>query len=157
MADKLPEWSPFREMDRFRRDFDDLFDRFLGGNIERRGRNVRAPMLESYVENGKLVIRADLPGVNPKDVDIRVSGDQLTIRGKRERTHEEKGRSFLVREISYGSFERSMRLPSGIKTDDIKASYRDGVLELVAPVPEEVSRSRKIEVEREEAPGQSKS
>ncbi len=148
MAREVQAWSPFREMDRFRRDFDDLLNRFLGGRAPREPDAGLAPALESFVEGNKLTIRADLPGVDPKDVEITVTGDELRIRGKRERTTEEKTKDFLHREVSYGSFERMVRLPEGVKGDDIKAAYRNGVLELTASIPEQ-SRSRKVPIEVE--------
>src|ERR1700751_2643348 len=98
MANDPQAWSPLRELDRVRRDFDDLFDRFLGGRLKRPLSGGGAPPLESFVDNGRFVMRADLPGVDPKDVEITATGDQLTIRGKREQRHEEKGRDFLHRE-----------------------------------------------------------
>ncbi|HZO81250.1 MAG TPA: Hsp20/alpha crystallin family protein [Candidatus Binataceae bacterium] len=150
MANQPQVWSPLKELDRFRRDFDDLFDRFLGGRagplFARAG---DYPPLESFIDNGELVIRADLPGVDPKDVEITVAGDTLTIRATREQQREEKTRNYIHREVSYGSIERSLQLPEGVNPDEIKASYRNGVLELTAPVPREVSaRKVPIEIER---------
>jgi HSP20 family protein len=145
MANEPQAWSPFRELDRFRRDFDDLFDRFLGGRLSRQSSGGE-PALESYVANGKLIVRADLPGIDPKDVEITATGDQLTIRGKREQQSEEKGRDFIHREVAYGSFERIVKLPSGVNPDEIKASYNNGVLELTVPLPEQ-SQTRKVPVQ----------
>jgi HSP20 family protein len=153
MANDVQMWSPFRELDRFRRDFDDLFDRFLGGRLTREPR-VLAPSVESFVDDGKLVVRADLPGIDPKDVEITVAGDQLTIRGKRERREEQKRGDFIHREVSYGSFERTIKLPEGVKPDDIKASYNNGVLELTAPLPKE-AQTRKVPIQVEGPSGQS--
>jgi HSP20 family protein len=150
MANEPRLWSPLKELDRFRRDFDDLFDRFLGGRMGPLvSKGTESPALESFIDNGKLMIRADLPGVDPKDVEITVTGDTLTLRGKREERSEEKGRNYLHREVTYGSFERSMRLPAGVKADQVKAAYRNGVLELSVPVPTEAApRKVPIEIER---------
>jgi HSP20 family protein len=145
MANEPQAWSPFRELDRFRRDFDDLFDRFLGGRPSRQPPG-SGPALESYVDGGKLVVRADLPGIDPKDVEITATGDQLTIRGKREQQLEEKGRDFIHREVAYGSFERVVKLPGGVNPDQIKASYSNGVLELTVPLPEQ-SLTRKVPIQ----------
>lgn len=148
MARMVDVWSPFKGLERFRRDFDELVDRFLGGNAGEFVANLSSPPLESFVENGKLVIRADLPGVDPKDVEVTVSGDTLTLRGKRERTREEKEHNYLYREVSYGGFERTMSLPAGVKAEDVKASYKNGVLELTIAVPKEVG-ARKVPIQVE--------
>jgi HSP20 family protein len=145
MANEPQAWSPFRELDRFRRDFDDLFDRFLGGRPSRQSFG-NGPALESYVDSGKLVVRVDLPGIDPKDVQITATGNQLTIRGTREQQREEKGRDFIHREVAYGSFERTVKLPGEVNPDEIKAVYNNGVLELTAPLPEQ-SRTRKIPIQ----------
>jgi HSP20 family protein len=148
MAKEPQAWSPFRELDRFRRDFDDLFDRFLGGRLSRPASG-SGPAIESYVDSGKLIVRADLPGIDPKDVEITATGDQLTIRGKREQQHEEKGRDFIHREVAYGGFERVVKLPGGVNPDEIQASYNNGVLELTVPLPEQ-SRMRKVPIQSAE-------
>jgi HSP20 family protein len=149
MAKAIQPWSPFREMEHFRRDFDDLFDRRLGhgkGAVATPALNI--PAIESYIEGDKVVIRADLPGVDPKDVHISVTGNLLMIKGSREDQTEKKECSFVCREVSYGSFERSITLPKGVRVEDIKVSYKDGVLELTAP-KETAARRVAIEVRGE--------
>ena len=145
MANEPQAWSPFRELDRFRRDIDDVFDRFLAGRPPWQSSG-SGPALESYVANNRLIVRADLPGIDPKDVEITVTGDQLIIRAKREQQHEEKGRDFIHREVTYGSFERTVKLPGGVNPDEIKASYKNGVLELTVPLPEQ-SPTRKVPIQ----------
>jgi HSP20 family protein len=150
MANEPQVWSPLKELDRFRRDFDDLFDRFLGGRMgPMMSKSAQSPALESFIDDGKLVIRVDLPGIDPKDVEVTVSGNALTLRGKREQQHEEKGRNYLHREVAYGSFERSLRLPAGVRADQVKAAYRNGILELTIAVPTETApRKVPVEIER---------
>ncbi len=142
MAWELQAWSPFRELERFRRDFDELFDRFFGSAQPALTR----PAIESYVEDDRLVVRADLPGVDPKDVEVTVTGNILTIRGSRKSEKETKNRDYLHREVSYGTFERSLTLPEGVKAEEVKASFQNGVLELSIPVPQRLA-ARKIPVE----------
>jgi len=148
MARDSEKWSPFRELDRVRHDFEELLERSLGSRASREQRGPFTPALESFIDSGKLTIRADLPGVDPKDVEVTVTGDQLTIRGTREHRVDEQSRSFIHREFSYGSFERTVRLPGGVKAEDVKASYSNGVLELTMPVPEQ-SKSRKVTIQVE--------
>jgi len=80
-------------------------------------------------------------------VEITVTGDTLTIKGSREEQREDKGRNFVMKEISYGSFERSITLPPVVKYEHIKASYK-GVLELTAPAPKRLAAGKvPIEIE----------
>jgi HSP20 family protein len=156
----LERFKPSTELDRFRREFDDLLERFSTERdwfapfrFERpffgeREAAAARPAIESSVEDGKFMVRTDLPGIDPKNVDIKVVGNVLTIKGTREEKHETKKADFFRREIRYGSFERSISLPEGIKAEDLKAIYRDGVLELSAPMPKEaVPKEVKIQVE----------
>ncbi len=154
----LEKWKSSRDLERFSREFDDLFERFgLGGDWfgrlpfdrERPAEAATSrPALESYVEEGKFVVRADLPGIDPKNVEIKVVGDVLTIKGSREEKRETRKNDFIRSEIRYGSFERALSLPEGIKAADLKATYRDGVLELTAPIPREAAPTEiKIQVE----------
>jgi HSP20 family protein len=89
-----------------------------------------------------MIVRADLPGADPKDVEVTVTGETLTLRGAREAREEKKGRDFIHREVSSGSFERSIPLPKGARADDIKASYQHGVLELTIPIPQDMTPHR---------------
>jgi HSP20 family protein len=155
----LEKWRQSRDVDRFRSEFDDLLERFgvdrdwfrfptgreFFGDWEARPKR---PAIESRVEDGKFIVRADLPGIDAKDVDIKVVGDMLTIKGSREEKRETKKADYLHREIRYGAFERAIGLPEGIKAEDLKAIYHDGVLELTAPMPKEaIPKEVKIQVE----------
>jgi HSP20 family protein len=93
-----------------------------------------------------------LPGIDPKNVDIKVSGGILTVKGSREQKSETKKGDFFRSEIRYGSFERSLSLPEGMKAEDLKANYHDGVLELTAPMPKEaVAKEIRIQIGGDEA------
>jgi HSP20 family protein len=101
--------------------------------------------VEDYVEDDVYVLRAEMPGIDPDhDVELVVEDDVLTIRG--ERRSEEKDKHH--RELHYGAFERSITLPRGTRTDDITASYADGVLELRVPMEAEPQSRRTIPVQR---------
>ena len=153
----LERWTPSKDLDRFRHEFDDLLERFsfdrdwfapFRDRFGEREPVAARPAIESFVENGNFIVRTDLPGIDPKNVDIKVVGDVLTIKGSREEKSETKKADFFRREIRYGSFERSISLPEGIKAEDLKATYRDGVLELIAPMPREATpKEVKIQVE----------
>jgi len=149
----LERWKPSRELDHFRSEFDDLLERFqFGRDFFGDSEGVPArPAIESFVEGDKFVVRTDLPGIDPKDVGIKVVGDMLTIKGKREEKSETKKADYYRREVRYGAFERAITLPDGIKADHLKATYRDGVLELTAPMPKEATpKEVKIQIEAHE-------
>jgi len=105
-----------------------------------------APKVESYRKNGSYVIKADLPGVKAKDIQVTMENGCLTIKGERRTEKEDKKKKVEREEVFYGSFERSMPIPEGLKTEEIKAQYHDGVLEITAPV-EEKFLPKKIEIE----------
>lgn len=105
--------------------------------------------VEEYVEDGQVVVRADLPGVDPdRDVDISIEAGNLRIRAERRHEETTEGRSYWRSEIRYGSFTRLIPLPTGTKEKDIKASYKDGILEVRAPVNEKVTKRSKIPINR---------
>ena len=106
--------------------------------------------VEEFVDDATWVIRAELPGIDPeKDVEIEVSDGVLLIRAHRaERTEEERPSGYHS-EFRYGSFERRIRLPEGATEADVKASYKDGILEIRVPVPPAVEKTAtKVPVER---------
>jgi HSP20 family protein len=97
------------------------------------------PAIESYVEGDKFCVRVDMPGIDPKEIDIKVAEGVLTVKGAREEKTETKKPDYFRREIRYGAYERSVALPEGIKGESLKATYRNGVLELCAPMPKEAT------------------
>ena len=149
MANALQERHTAPALDNVRREFDELIDRFLGGtprSMQRLNALLKEPAIESYVEGDKMVVRAEMPGLDPKDIEVTVNGNMLTIRGSREERHEEKRRDFLHREISHEEMERSITLPPGTTGEGIKASYKNGILELIVPIPKEAS-TKKVQVQ----------
>lgn len=106
--------------------------------------------VEEYHDSGSYVVRAELPGIDPeRDVDVSVTGDQLTIKARREEKTEHRGKDGYRSEFRYGSFSRTVTLPQGVRQDDVHATYSDGVLEVRVPVPEKpTAGSRKIHVTR---------
>lgn len=122
--------------DRFEQTFRDMFRNFFtgeGGSLEH---GVHPMRLEELLEDDTLVIRAELPGMDPeKDVEIEVADGMLHIRAEREeRSEEERGDGYRS-EFRYGSFVRAIRLPEGTTDEDITASYKDGILEVRVPAP----------------------
>jgi HSP20 family protein len=148
----LEKWNPSRDLEHFRHEVDDLLEKFglERGAFSKDWESFAAlrPALESYVEGDKFVVRMELPGIKPEEFDIKVTGGVLTVKGSREQKDESKKSNFRRREIRYGSFERSISLPQGIKAEDLKATCRDGILELTAAMPKEAApKEVKVQVE----------
>jgi HSP20 family protein len=145
----LTPWRPARDLEAFERRISDLFDRFFGlGERERSvwGTEGWAPAIESKVDNGNLIIKADLPGIDPKEVSISVLGNQLTIEGERKREEKKEEKDYFYQEVSYGKFSRTITLPEGVNADQVKANYKNGVLEISVPAPKQLA-SKKVQVE----------
>ena len=114
------------------------------------------PQLEVYVRDGKLFVRAELPGLTKDDVKIEVAEGQLTIQGERKHEQEEKKEGFIRSERSYGTFFRQLALPEGANADAAKATFKNGMLEIEMPVvakKPEAARQLKIEEPKEELVG----
>mgnify|MGYP006268045483 CR=1 FL=1 len=133
------------------RELNDVFDRFFG-SIEWSGGagfgpGLVGPRIDAEEQDGELVIRADLPGLDEKDIDVSLSDGVLTLRGERQGARESRERGYQVRERSYGAFYRTLPLPPGLDTDKAKATFRNGVLEIKLPKLEgSENLSRRIEV-----------
>ncbi len=141
-------WEPLEDIRSMRQEMDRLFDRLLKGEtsiLEHRG--TWAPSVESYVKDGKLIFKAELPGVEPNDLDVNVTDRELVIKGERKSEKESKEENYIHSEISYGSFERRFLLPEGAKVEELKAKFANGILEITVPVPETIGKARKIEIE----------
>lgn len=103
------------------------------------------PRIEIHEKEDKFVVKAELPGMKEEDVDVSISDDTLTIRGEKKAESEVKEEDYYCSECSYGSFSRSIGLPSNIDTQKIEASYEDGVLEVTLPKAAEV-KPKKVTV-----------
>lgn len=142
----------FEELFDFRREFDKIFNRMLTGKPwEKEVAPWKpfnfVPAVEAYVdrETKKYVCRVSLPGIEPKEVQIHVQGNVLTIAGERKYTRERKEHEALHEEFAYGKFERVLELPEGVNGEKIVAGFVNGVLEISAPVAA-VALPRKIEI-----------
>jgi HSP20 family protein len=150
MRSLIPRDTLFQDLFDFRRDFDQIFHRFLSwpSAQEEPVMNVGfAPAVESFIDKDgkKFHCQVMLPGVDPKDVNLQVQGNTLTISGERSASRETKEADYLRREITYGSFQRSISLPEGVDKDKLNAEYRNGVLEITAPIAA-AALPRKVEI-----------
>ncbi|MCL2396310.1 MAG: Hsp20/alpha crystallin family protein [Acidimicrobiaceae bacterium] len=106
--------------------------------------------VEEFIEEGQLVVRVELPGVDPeRDVDISIVDGNLQIRAERRQEEKVEHRNYRRSEIRYGSFSRVLPLPVKTKEDDIKASYHDGILEVRAPIDNSTAKPSKIPISRD--------
>jgi HSP20 family protein len=148
----LARWNPWQDLFDVEREMSDLPRRVFGSSrfVPFPGdgsATAWTPAVDVFTRQEDLVVRAELPGVDPeKDVDITVQDGVLTIRG--ERRHEEKSEEngFSRFESSYGSFRRSVALPHDVKAESIQASYENGVLEVVIPKAAELSSAKRIPI-----------
>jgi len=113
------------------------------------------PAVDVYEDAQKLVLKLEVPGISPEDLDVRVEGRTLTVKGERKFEAEEKEENFHRIERRYGSFVRSFTLPTTVNTEDVAASSADGVLSLtLAKKPEATPKQIRVQVAKVEAPKQ---
>ena len=106
------------------------------------------PALNLAETNNEIVLKAEVPGMDPKDIDISLSDGTLTIKGEKKQEKEEKEEGYHLVERSYGSFTRTIELPREVQSDKINASYKNGVLKIVLPKSEKAKKKEvKIKVE----------
>ena len=139
----LVRWDPTREIDSLQGNMNQLFDRFFEGRAGN-GSSMRRwiPAMDLIETDDNLVLRADLPGLSQDDLDIEIKDGVLTISGERRAEHEEKGEGFHRVERSFGSFSRSLSLPEAVDPEQVAADFKDGVLEVRIPKPEETKPTR---------------
>ena len=154
MAWELTTWKPFREMapvrdfDRMRQEMDRFWDTFMPTVFKKTEDSGEwLPSLDVSETKNEIVVKAEVPGMDPKDIDISLSNGTLTIKGEKKQEREEKEEDYHLVERSYGSFMRSIMLPTEVKQDKINASYKNGVLKVILPKSEEAKKKEvKIKV-----------
>jgi HSP20 family protein len=143
-------------MQRLSEDVDRVFGDFfgsrpLGNRTSPFGETTRWPEIEAFQRGDKFVIRADVPGLNKDDIKVEVLDNVLCISGERRSETERNEGSYYARERSYGSFRRTVALPTGAKTESASASFDKGVLQIEVEIPTQSARSRRIEVREQPA------
>lgn len=143
---ELMKWTPTNELREFNRMLTHFFDEpFLPTAQGEAGSRVWAPKVDIYDTKDAFIIKAELPGVNKNDIKVDVDGRLLTLRGERKSEVENKESAYFRREMFFGSFERTFTLPEAVDPGLIKAEYKDGVLHLEVPKPEE-RKPKQVEV-----------
>jgi len=134
------KWSPFREFSDLRREMDSLFDEFFGRRTLP-SRMVKPsatsgtyfPPLDVYERGDEIVIKAGVPGVRKEDIEVTILNNTLTIKGQRSKDTEVREEDYHYLEQHYGSFSRSIAFPTDLDPEGMKATCKDGVLEIVIP------------------------
>lgn len=148
MATSLIRWDPFAELASVRSTMDRLFDQSFGRLPLVRSGEELGPLslgLDVVETNEEYIVKAAIPGVDPKDVDISVEDDVLTIKGEFEQREEAQDENYLRRELRYGSFQRALRLPPTVDAEKAKAEFENGMLRLALPKKPE-ARTRAIKI-----------
>ena len=165
MADKAKEketkavtpWRPFMDLTRWERDMDRIMEDFFGRRMrpwwpERWSRRevmeLEAPVVDLFEDKNDIVIKAELPGMEKENVEVKLTDHMLTIKGEKKKTEEVKEENYYRSERSYGSFIRTLELPADVHADKVKASFKNGVLEVRLPKTEEAkTKEVKVKVE----------
>jgi HSP20 family protein len=135
----IMRWDPFEDLGGLRRSMDRMFDELLLRNPRQPVISKEwAPPIEMFETNAEVIVRAELPNIDPKKVDITVTEDTVTLRGETKHEEEQKERNYYYRELLYGAFTRTLKLPTAVKGPEAKAVYKDGVLEVKIPKAEHV-------------------
>jgi len=135
----MERWRPFGTVD--------LFDTFFGRPMTAApAARAWLPAVDMHETKDELILTVELPGVSEKDVKVSITGDLLSIRGERRTADEIKDQKILHVERAYGQFERLIQLPMDVQADKVKATYRDGVLQVTLPKAEEL-KPREIKVD----------
>jgi HSP20 family protein len=143
----LVRWEPFRDLMSLREAMDRLFEE----SFVRPREGLLAPLgagtlaVDMYETPDEVVVRTALPGVAPEDIDVSVVGDTLTIKGETKAEEEDKGANYIRRERRYGSFSRSVSIPTNVVADRAVADFTKGILTLRLPKAEEV-KPKRIEI-----------
>ena len=135
----VERWEPFRNVNEIQSEMNRLFDGFFGRPATvAAGEHMWAPLADMCETKDDLFVTFELPGVREKDVNVSIIGDMLIVKGERRFERDLKDEGYYRLERVYGKFERSMPLPIPVQADKVKATYRDGVLEIRLPKVEEV-------------------
>src|SRR5512136_3061603 len=137
---ELVRWSPARDMVSLREAMDRLFEEsFLRPDLFGAGETPASALpLDMFETENDVVVKASVPGVKPEDIDVTVTGDLLTIKGEFKLEENVEKENFIRRERRYGSFSRSLALPTAVNVDKATAEFENGVLKLKLPKSEEV-------------------
>ena len=146
MPKDITKWDPFRDVFSIRTEMDRLFDTMLGRYPRERVEGLWAPLVDVEETNDNVIARIELPGMKKEDIKVTLINTRLTISGERKHETEEKDKTYYRIERAYGQFQRTIELPAEVLADKAKATYKDGILELVIPKSEK-AKEKEIAIE----------
>lgn len=145
---------PFMDLTRWEQDADRMMDDFFGRRMRPwwpgrwfrgGGREMITPELDIYEEGDEIVVKAEMPGMNKDDVEVNISESELTLKGEKKKEEEVQEKDYYRCERSFGSFVRSVELPKDVQADKVKASFKNGILEIRLPKSEE-AKTKEVKV-----------
>lgn len=132
---RLVRWQPFAEMESLRHQMDRMFDELAG--INNQSSTSWIPAIEIQDREDSLVVRAEIPGVEAKDLDIQVAREAVAISGEHRYENKAQEQGFFRTELRYGSFQRTIPLPVAVENNQVQAEFKDGILQLTLPKAQE--------------------
>jgi len=132
-------------LDTFRRNVDKLFDDFFFLTPTSLFKNDWEPTVDVEEDDKSIRVKAEIPGIDEKDLEVKIEDNILTLSGEKKEEREEKNKNYIFSERKFGSFSRSISLPEGIKTDKINATFKKGVLNIEIP-KDETKEAKKIAI-----------
>jgi len=150
MASSIVRFDPFADLYQLQREVNRLFDntattptRTNGGSTEPAPARAWSPAVDILEDQNEIIVRADLPGINQDDIDIEITGDTLTLKGERKFEDIDRKDNYVRVERSYGKFQRAFTIGIPVDADGVKASYKDGILEVRLP-KSEATKPKKV-------------
>jgi HSP20 family protein len=142
----LTKWKPIENQLLFKNEFDRLFDSFFGDSVMG-SKDLYSISPKADIEETDLdyLVSVEVPGIDKKDLKVQIEDDKLTIKGEKKQSKEVKESNYVCSERSYGSFQRTFNLPTSVKSSDISAEYKDGIIKIKLPKAEEAKR-KEVEI-----------
>ena len=149
----LAPWRPFMDLTRRESEMDRMMEDFFGRSMRpwwparwlRGDGEITAPVVDVYEEKDEVVVKAELPGLDKKDIEVNISDSELILKGEKKKEEKIDEENYYKCERSYGAFLRSVELPTDVQADKVKASFKNGILEIRLPKTEE-AKTKEIKV-----------
>jgi len=150
----IVKWSPIKELEEMRRDMERIFDEIFEPRRRRRWwpasggeKGLIVPVVDMYDRKTEIVIKTELPGVSKENIDLTITKDAISIKGEVKKEEEVAEENYYSRERAFGAFTRTIQLPSEVDSEKAKATFKDGILEIVLPKKaEEMPKEIKVNI-----------